>query len=143
MFVFLHVYSAACLLFLPRSLSPPVQEWPYSLFSTHLQASAVILRQNRLKDVDSRIGLCTSIAVMDLSHNIISSVCLEIGMLTALQRLSLSHNKLSELPPSFSFLVNLKEIKLDSNAFTAFPLALQQTSLTSLSRISLQVQRRV
>jgi hypothetical protein len=116
-----------------------LQEWPYSLFTTHSHVSAVILRQNRLQNVDSRIGICRDIAVLDLSHNIISTVCPEVGLLSALQRLSLSFNKLSFLPSTFSFLINLREIKLDSNAFDAVPLALQQTSLTSLSRISLQV----
>ena len=83
--------------------------------------------------------MCAAIAILDLSHNVITSVCPEMGCLASLQRLSLSFNKLSDLPSTFSFLVNLREIKLDSNAFEAVPLALQQTSLANLSRISLQV----
>lgn len=120
--------------------SEGIQEWPYSLFSTHSHVSAIILRQNRLPDVDSRIAMCNAVTIMDLSHNNISSLCPEIGRVTTLQRLSLSFNKLaaSSLPHTLSFLVNLREIKLDSNALDCVPLALQQTSLTSLSRISLQ-----
>jgi hypothetical protein len=78
---------------------------------------------------------------MDLSHNSIATICPEIGLLTALQRLSLSFNQLSasSLPHTLSFLTSLREIKLDSNLLDCVPLALLQTSLTCLSRISLQV----
>lgn len=91
---------------------------------------ALMLYDNKLKQIPKEIGLLKKLKTLDLSNNQIENLPTEISQLTELQSLNIINNKISNLPKDLSKWSNLIVIKFSHNKFREFPQSLCNPALS-------------
>lgn len=86
--------------------------------------TALMLYDNKLKELPREIGLLKKLKTLDLSNNEIGSLPEEMSQLTELQSINLINNSIESLPKDLSQWSNLIVIKFSHNKFKQFPQAL-------------------
>jgi Leucine-rich repeat (LRR) protein len=87
-----------------------------------LEFTVLILADNALSAISSRIGELQHLRTLDLGHNQLTNLPVELGKLTEINDFLYMHdNQLEFLPRSLERLRELKYLNISQNRFSAFP----------------------
>jgi hypothetical protein len=87
-----------------------------------LGITVLILADNALSSLSSRIGELQHLRTLDLGHNQLAELPVELGNLTKIKDfLYLHDNRLDSLPRSLERLQELRYLNISHNRFSAFP----------------------